>query len=299
MDGSCEQKEVSSPKLLEPNSIYSDAKEVKITGISPVSILKSNSDAPLPVEPVIPSDVVATDGSPTRGMTQDVQGNYIFYLFIKRFSWMQLKLESDTLILSLVHLVCLGVKVFVLNKTVKFHPSQDACNANLIPAQKGTSSTQFSSEFIKSDEKEARISAGSIITKSDSKVDNMPLAESDIGENIPLDNTTKPQTSPMEQPLSYVESSVASQSEVQSMADKSITHEEATTVERSLLNHDSFVKGRDKPDVSEASHKDEETTFGISGNFVITQSGHLFNLILSSTCGEAVYDILLPSFSVS
>jgi len=74
-----EQKEVSSPKLLESDSIGSDVKEVKLTGISSVSVSKSNSDVPLPTEPVIITDPAAADCSPSGGLIQDVPGNYCFY----------------------------------------------------------------------------------------------------------------------------------------------------------------------------------------------------------------------------
>ena len=77
-DAAQEHKEVSSPKLLESDSIGSDVKEVKLTGTSSVSILKCNSDVLLPTEPVIISDAVAADCSSPRGLTQDLPGNYCF-----------------------------------------------------------------------------------------------------------------------------------------------------------------------------------------------------------------------------
>lgn len=278
--GPCEHKDVSSQKLLETNSIDSVAEEVKITGIPSVAISKDNSGAPLPVEPVRTSDTVVTGGSPPRGVTQGVQGNCSFYLLIKHFLGFNSEWSLIYVLLSLVSLVCLGVKASVRDEIVKFHKSEDASTVDMIPEQKeGTTSIQFSSDLFKSVDKEAKLSASSSLTKSDGKVNRL-LAGSDIGENIPFNSTTNPQSALTEQPSSCVGSSVASHVELQSLKDNSITHEEAKAVGRSLVNHDSSVNGEDKADVSEASsHEDKETAFGISGNFIVTEFCLFFNQI--------------------
>ncbi|XP_020263545.1 uncharacterized protein LOC109839500 isoform X3 [Asparagus officinalis] len=249
LDGgeSQEQKQMSPPKLHQQVSIYSDVKEAEITGTSSASLLKNKSDAPLGVEPVIPSDSVVSHSSPPKGIAQDVP-------------------------------VLPGGKLTVLDKRVDFHQSQHTSTTDVPERKEGPAPSQISSEFIRSDEKKAKISASSSITKSEAKVsvssslaksegniNDRPFVHSDIGESSPLSNRTKPKTTLVEHTSSCVEDSVVANSELPSLADKPITHEEATAVGGNLVTQHSSLKGKDNPDKSEASsHENKEMMFGVS-----------------------------------
>ncbi|XP_020247213.1 uncharacterized protein LOC109824977 isoform X1 [Asparagus officinalis] len=223
-----ESKQVTSPKLLEPDSIYSDVKEVKITGTVSVSVLKCKSDALLPVVPVVTSDSVVTDSSLARDMAPDVPVP--------------------------------GVKVAVLDETIQLHQSEDTSTADTVPERyEGAASVQFSSEFIPSNDKEDKTSAVTSLTKSEGNVDNTPLTESNIGEHSPLRSIDNRQPALVDQPLSYVEASIPCQ-RLQSLVDKTIIHEEATSVVENLVVHDPPVERKDPSNKSEASsHENEET----------------------------------------
>ena len=154
----------------------------------------------------------------------------------------------------------------VLDETSKCHQPQHTFAAAVVPQQKeGATSSQFSSGCVEFDEKEVEVSDSSLM-KSEGHVDDRPLV--DIGGSSPLSNTIRPRTVLVEQPSSFVENPVASRCELQSLADKSVIHDETIVVEGNLVIHASSVKGKVNPEAS--SHEDKETTFGVSGNFIHT-----------------------------
>ena len=147
-------------------------------------------------------------------------------------------------------------------------------------------SSPFSLGFGESNEKEAKVSDSSLM-KSEGHVDDRPLV--DIGGSSPLSSTIRPQTVLVEQPSSFVENSVASRCELQSLAAKPVMHDEAIVVEGNIVIYASSVKGKVNPEAS--SHEDKETTFGVSGNFIDTEisfvcsSGKFLFLFLWLVCG--------------
>lgn len=115
--------EVTSPKSLESESIYCDVKEVKTTGISSVSGLKSKLDAQLLIEPVMESDPVGPPCSSPRKLDHDIP---------------------------------VGEKV--LDEAVKSDQS-DVSSAAAVPEQlESMMSSQFSLQFVQPDGKEKLIS---------------------------------------------------------------------------------------------------------------------------------------------
>lgn len=220
------RKQMEVTSSLEPESIYSNVKEVKSVGIS-----KENVDAGQPVEPEIVSDPVASPCSSPRGMTQHLP----------------------------------DMKVSLLDEAIKCHQSQVVSAADVVPAEQVVAiSSQFSSEFVQSDEKEAKISEKPSLIESGGITGPRRLGESAIAENSPLSSTIRPQTVVSQQPSSYVETSVTFQSELQSLADRAVTKEEAIAVEGNLIICDSSAEEKDSSYKGEAPCEKDVATLSIS-----------------------------------